>query len=393
MVNVDNQGIAGMEKYVDDHWLADLHLAGFAKGEDLDPVQLSIDLRVQHIMRDELVTAMTKYKAIAATGVVLNVHTGEVLAMVSLPDFDPNDPVDALKPDRINRMTAGVFELGSVFKSFTIATGLDTGTITLNDRVDATSSLRFGKFTIGDFHATHRVLSVPEVFTHSSNIGAARIAMKFGAQVQQDYLRRFGLLTRMKTELPEIGLPIVPARWSDITTATVAFGHGIAVTPLQVAAGDAALMNGGKLIPPTFLPRTREEADRIAVQVVKPSTSAQIRYLFRLNVTDASGSGSRAAVPGYMVGGKTGTAEKVINGRYSGNHRLNSFLAAFPMDDPQYAVLITLDDPQPERPGLPATAGMNAATAVGAVIRRSAALLGVKPRENEGNASSILAAN
>ncbi len=391
LVNVDNQGIAGMEKYVDDHWLRDLHAAGFARGEDLEPVMLSIDLRVQHVLRDELVKAVDRYHAVAAAGVVLNVHTGEVLGMVSLPDYDPNDPVDALKPDRINRMTAGVFELGSVFKSFTLATGLDTGTVTLKSKVDATHALHYGRFTIHDFHATHRVLTVPEVFTHSSNIGAARIALKFGGDVQQEYFRRFGLLSKMKTELPEIGTPIVPSKWSDITTITAAFGHGIAVTPLQVAAGDAALMNGGKLIPPTFLPRTREQADAIAKQVVKPSTSLDLRYLFRLNVE--VGSGRQAAVPGYMVGGKTGTAEKVIDGRYDSHRRLNSFLAAFPMDDPQYAVLVVIDDPKPEKPGMYATAGMNAAPTVGAVIRRSAALLGVKPIENEGGAAAILASN
>ena len=390
LVNVDNQGTAGLEKYVDDHWLTDLHKAGFARGEDLDPVKLSIDLRVQHILRDELKNAMERYKAIAAMGVVIAVHTGEVVAMASLPDYDPNDPVDAQKPDRLNRMSAGAFELGSIFKSFTLATGLDTGAITLNDRIDATHGIHVGRFTIDDFHAKHRVLTVPEVFTFSSNVGAARIALKFGAETQQAYLRRFGLLTKMKTELPEIGTPIVPARWSDLTTMTVAFGHGIAVTPLQVAAADAALMNGGKLIPPTFLPRTREEADRIAVQVVKPETSDKLRYLFRLNVEQ--GSGRNAAVPGYMVGGKTGTAEKVDHGRYSSNKRLNSFLAAFPMDDPQYAVLVVLDEPQPEKQGAAATAAMNAAPAVAGVIRRAAALLGVAPRPND-EAAAILVSN
>ena len=194
LVNVDNQGIAGIEKYVDDRWLADLHAAGFARGEELDPVKLSIDIDVQHILHDELAQAMERYKAIAAMGVVLSVHTGEVLAMVSLPDFDPNNPVDANKPDRLNRVTAGVFELGSVFKSFTLATGLDTGAITLNDRIDATSALHIGRFTIHDFHATHRMLTVPEVFTHSSNIGAARIALKFGGAVQQEYLQALRIL-------------------------------------------------------------------------------------------------------------------------------------------------------------------------------------------------------
>ncbi|HZP19945.1 MAG TPA: penicillin-binding protein 2 [Bauldia sp.] len=390
LVNIDNQGIAGFEKYVDDHWLADLHQVGFARGEDLEPVKLSIDLRVQHILRDELAAGLARYQAVAGCGIVLDVHTGEVLAMVSLPDYDPNDPVDANKPDRLNRVSAGVFELGSVFKSFTLAMGLDSGAITMDDRIDATRGISVGRFTIDDFHAKHRVLTVPEVFIFSSNVGAARIALKVGAARQQEYLRRFGLLSKVDTNIPEVGSPIVPARWGELTTMTVAFGHGIAVSPLAVAAGDAALMNGGLLIPPTFTPRTREEAAKLAVRVVKPETSEKLKYLFRLNVE--KGSGSKAAVPGYMVGGKTGTAEKVEGGRYSATKRLNSFLAAFPMDDPQYAVLVVIDEPKPEKPGAGATAAANAAPIVGNVIRRSAALLGVKPRLEEKD-GAILVSN
>jgi cell division protein FtsI (penicillin-binding protein 3) len=387
LVNIDNQGIAGFEKWVDDHGLADLHAAGFARGHDVEPVRLSIDLRVQHILRDELVGAMQRYRAIGASGVILDVHTGEVLAMVSLPDYDPNDPVDANQPDRLNRMSAGTYELGSVFKSFTFAMALDSGAVSMNDTIDATHGIRVGRFTIDDFHAKHRVLTVPEVFTYSSNIGAARMALATGKDQQQAYLRRFGLLTRLKTDLPEVATPIVPAKWSDVTAMTVAFGHGIAVTPLQTAVADAALMNGGFLIPPTFEPRTREEADKLAVRVIKPETGDKLRYLFRLNVE--KGSGKSADVPGYMVGGKTGTAEKVVNGRYSGNHRLNSFLAAFPIDNPQYAVLVVLDDPQAEKQGGGTTAGSNAAPVVGAVIRRTAALLGVEPR-NDSQLSALL---
>ena len=388
LVDIDNHGIAGMEKYVDDHWLGALRQAGFARGDELAPVKLSIDIRVQHILRDELEAGMQRYRAVGGAGVILNIHTGEVLAMASLPDFDPNDPVDAHRPDRLNRASAGAFELGSVFKSFTFAMAFDTGAVSMDDKIDATHGIRVGRFTIDDFHAKHRVLTVPEVFTFSSNIGAARMALKVGADRQQEYLRRFGLLTRENTEIPEVATPILPAKWSDLTVMTVAFGHGIAVTPLQVVAADAALMNGGMLIPPTFLPRTREEADKLAVRVVKPETSEKLRYLFRLNVLQ--GSGRNAAVPGYLVGGKTGTAEKVENGRYSATKRLNSFLAAFPMDDPQFAVLVVLDDPQPEKPGEGAVAAMNTAPVVAAVIRRAAALLGVKPRLEEENGAVVV---
>ena len=379
LVNVDNQGIAGLEKYVDDRWLSDLHQAGFARGEDLDPVKLSLDLRVQHILRDELTAAIERYQAIAATGIVLNVKTGEVLAMVSLPDFDPNDPVDANKPDRLNRTSAGAFEVGSIFKSFTFAMALDSGAVTLEDRIDASRPIRVGRFTINDFHGKNRVLTVPEVFIYSSNVGAARMALKVGGERQKAYLERFGFTRKVKTDLPEVALPIVPKKWSELTTMTVAFGHGMAVTPLQVAVADAALVNGGTLIPPTFLVRDAETAAGLGEQVVSRETSDALRYLLRLNVE--KGSGKRAAVPGYRVGGKTGTAEKVENGRYSAQKRLNSFLAAFPMDDPQYVVLVVLDEPKAEKQGGGTTAAANAAPTVAAVIRRAAALLGVEPRE------------
>ena len=379
LVNVDNQGIAGLEKYVDDRWLSDLHQAGFARGEDLEPVKLSLDLRVQHILRDELTAAIERYQAIAATGIVLNVKTGEVLAMVSLPDFDPNDPVDANKPDRLNRTSAGAFEVGSIFKSFTFAMALDSGAVTLEDRIDASRPIRVGRFTINDFHGKNRVLTVPEVFIYSSNVGAARMALKVGGERQKAYLERFGFTRKVKTDLPEVALPIVPKKWSELTTMTVAFGHGMAVTPLQVAVADAALVNGGTLIPPTFLMRDAETAAGLGEQVVSRETSDALRYLLRLNVE--KGSGKRAAVPGYRVGGKTGTAEKVENGRYSAQKRLNSFLAAFPMDDPQYVVLVVLDEPKAEKQGGGTTAAANAAPTVAAVIRRAAALLGVEPRE------------
>lgn len=377
-VNVDNQGIAGIEKFVDDRWLADLHAAGFARGEELDPVNLSIDLSVQHILRDELAQAMERYRAIGAAGIILKAHTGEVMAMASLPDFDPNEPADALKPDRLNRVSAGAYELGSIFKSFTFAMALDSGTVTMGSQIDASRAIRVGGHTINDFHGKYRVLSVPEVFIYSSNIGSAKMALGVGQEGQQAYLRRFGFFDKVSTDLPEVARPIVPKKWSEVTTMTVAFGHGIAVTPLQVAVADAALVNGGKLIAPTFLPRSREEADAIATPMVSRETSRHMRTLFTMNV--AKGSGRRAAVPGYNVGGKTGTAEKVVDGRYSSTTRLNSFLAAFPMDDPQYVVLIVLDEPKREKEGTGVTAGWNAAPTVKAVIRRSAALLGVKPR-------------
>ncbi|MEP4290434.1 MAG: penicillin-binding protein 2, partial [Rhizobiaceae bacterium] len=376
--NIDNQGIAGVEKHLDDSWLRQLHSSGFSVDKELEPVQLSVDLRVQHYVRATLVEAMEKYQAIAAAGVVLNVHTGEIVAMSSLPDYNPNKPVDALKKDRLNRMSAGVFEMGSTFKTFTTAMALDSGKVTLADKFDARNPIRIGRFRITDFHGKKRVLTVPEVFIYSSNIGTAKMADVVGIKGHQEFLTRMGLLSKMEgLELPEIARPTQPKKWKKVNSITISYGHGISTTPLQTAVAAAALVNGGKLIPPTLFPRTAEQADALARQVLKPQTSDAMRYLLRLNVV--KGSGRRAEVPGFLVGGKTGTAEKVINGGYSNKHRFNAFLSAFPVNDPQYVVLVIVDEPKPEEGKRYATAGMNAAPAVANIVKRSAPLLDVQP--------------
>lgn len=378
-VNIDNQGIAGIEKYIDEAFLNDLHDAGFATGNGLEPVQLSLDLRVQHVVRDELQQALTRYRAIAGIGVVLDVNTGEVLGMSSVPDYDSNNRDEALDKDKMNRATVGVFEMGSTFKGFNTAMALDSGIVRITDSFDATHGLTIGGFTIDDFHGKHRVLTVPEIFIYSSNVGSARMALAIGTQVQHDYFERFGLLDTLKTELPETGAPIVPKMpWAKVTTVTMAFGHGISVSPMQTAAAAAALVNGGYLVSPTFMPRGVEEAAKVARPILRPETSLLMRRLFRLNVM--KGSGTRAAVPGYSVGGKTGTAEKVENGRYSANKRRNAFIAAFPMDAPKYLVLVVLDEPKSEKPGIGATAGLNCAPVAGNIIRRIAPMLGVEPK-------------
>ena len=377
LTNIDNQGISGMEKYIDGQGLSDLQLSGLADPKDLAPVKLSIDLRVQHIVHDEITTALQKYQAIAAGAVVLNVKTGEVLAMASVPDFDPNNPFNAQDKDRLNRMSAGLYEMGSTIKSFTTAMALDSGKVNMSSRFDATRPITIGRQTIRDFHGKGRVLTVPEVFIYSSNIGSAREADVVGIEGHREFLHRMGILERMKTELPEVARPTEPKVWKKVHSITIAFGHGMSTTPLQTAVGAAALMNGGYLMPPSFLMRSQDEAMQAATRVVSEKTSENMRYLYRLNAE--KGSGKRAEVPGYRVGGKTGTAEKVVNGRYSKDKRFNAFLAAFPMDDPQYVVLSIVDEPKPEKPGMGATAGSNAAPIVANIIRRSAAMLGVKP--------------
>jgi len=380
LVNIDNKGISGMEKYIDDQGLADLQASGLANPKDLKPVKLSIDLRVQHIVHDEITQALGRYRAIAAGAVVLNAKTGEVVAMASVPDYDPNNPFNAHEKDRLNRMSAGTYEMGSTIKSFTTAMALDSGKVNLNSTFDARRPITIGRQTIRDFHGKGRVLTVPEVFIYSSNIGSAREADVVGIDGHREFLHRLGLLDRMKTELPETARPSEPKTWKKVHSITISFGHGMSTTPLQTAVGAVALVNGGMLMNPTFLPRTEAEALAGATRVLHEQTSADMRYLYKLNATKGSGgSGARAAVEGYRVGGKTGTAEKVVNGRYASDVRFNAFLAAFPMDDPQYVVLSIVDEPKSEKPGLPATAGMNAAPIVRNIIERAAPLLGVQP--------------
>ena len=391
-VNIDNQGIAGMEKWLDGHGLAALHMAGLATDRLQNPVELAVDLRVQHALRDELIAARAKFSTIAAAGIVLDVRTGEIVAMVSEPDYDPNNPHEALDPTRINRLTTGVYEMGSTFKAFTVAMALDSGKATLKSSFDAHNPLHYGTFDIHDFEPMQRSLTVPEIFTYSSNIGAARIAMAVGIEGHKAFLKKMGQLDRLRTELPESAEPIVPKRWGELNTITIAFGHGLSVAPLQAVMGIAALMNGGILIPPTFLKRSEAEARALGKRVIKPETSEIMRYLMRLNVE--KGTASKADVKGYYIGGKTGTADKVVFGRYSKTKVLTDFMAVMPADQPRYLLLIMLDEPHatPETHGFK-TSGWNAVPTGAAVVARIAPLLGIEPRMNLPTADQLILAS
>ena len=390
-VNIDNQGIAGIEKWIDGQGLAALHMAGLATDRLQKPVELAVDLRVQFALRDELVKAREKFNAKAAAGIITDVNTGEIVAMVSEPDYDPNNPREANDPTRINRLTTGVYEMGSTFKVFTVAMALDSGKVNLNSSFDARASLRYGRFTIHDDHPIPRMLTVPEIFTYSSNIGAARMALDGGVDAHQKFLRKLGQLDRLRTELPESAEPIVPKRWGELNTVTIAFGHGLSVAPLQAVMGVAATMNGGLLLPPTFLKRSREEALQVGKQVLKPETSQMMRYLMRLNAE--KGTGTKANVGGYYIGGKTGTAEKVVNGRYSKTKLLTDFMAVLPADKPRYLILVMLDEPRTAQGTFGfATAGWNAAPTVAKVIGRVAPLLGIEPRFDLPKADQLILA-
>lgn len=377
LVDVDNRGLAGMEKFVDDN--PQLTMMNPQTESGGETVAVSLDVGVQHVLREELKNAMAAYKAKAAAGIVMDVHSGEVVGLASLPDYDPNHREQALDKDRINRIGFGVYEMGSVFKVFTVAGVLDLGLANLNTSYDATGAIHYGGFTISDFHGKHRPLTVTEAFIYSSNVATAKMALHMGVNRHRAFLKKLGLLAPVTTELGPSAAPIVPKHWKKLNTMTIAFGHGLSVTPLQLATATLPLVNGGIAVQPTFLPRSREEAMQSSERVLKPATSAAMLKLMRMNVV--KGTGKKAEAEGYRVGGKTGTAEKVVGGRYSNSALLNSFLAAFPTDDPQYLVLVMLDEPQ--RVALTkgyATAGWNAAPTVGKIVARVGPILGVNPK-------------
>lgn len=380
-VNIDNQGIAGIERHMDGENVALLQELGLARGNALAPVQLSVDMRVQHVVYSELLDALSRYQAIAAAGVIMDVHTGEVLALASLPDFNPNEPATALVKDSFNRVTSGIFEPGSIFKTVTMAGALDSGAVNITDQFDARFGIRFGRYTIDDFHGKHRILSLPEVFKYSSNIGTIRVMQAMGKENYRAFLSRMGFDQRVPFELPEMRLPSVPKDFSEVGAATASFGHGLSVSPLHMVTAYSAFVNGGNYVPPTLYKRNVGEAQQLYRQVLQPRTSEYIRYLLRLNAIDSGGSGSRMnkIALGFRVGGKTGTAEKVVDGRYSSTKVTNFFGSAFPLDNPRYAMIIMVDEPKRENPQSGTTAGWNAGEVTGRIIKRIAPMLGIQP--------------
>ncbi|HEV2303523.1 MAG TPA: penicillin-binding protein 2 [Stellaceae bacterium] len=371
---IDNKGFAGVERGLD----------GVLDGRS-EPVQLSIDVRLQYILHHELQRVVEDFTAKSAAGLIMNVNTGEILAMVSLPDFDPNrpdapdaaDPGVPLKERLFNRATLGDYEIGSVFKIFTVAMALDSGVATMTSRFDATNPIKIGRFTISDYHGKRRPLSVPEIIAYSSNIGAAKIGVAAGPTRLRDYLGRFGLLQPPTLELSEVGRPHFPKVWHEVNVLTIAFGHGISETLLNIADGACAIVNGGILRQPTLLKLPRGYAPE-GRRVISQETSLRMRKLLRLVVE--SGTAKMAAAPGYVVGGKTGTAERVEHGAYARHSLRSSFIGVFPMNDPKYLILTMVDEPHGTKASYGyATAGWTAAPATKRIVERIAPLLGVGP--------------
>ena len=361
--NVDGMGQAGLEQAFDD-----------VLRSGRDPLRLSLDLRVQHIVREELARQIISFEGIGGTGVVLDVDSGETIAMVSLPDFDPNGSGDIPDEAEFNRASLGVYEMGSTFKIFNTAMALEEGTTSLTGGYDATNPIKISRFTINDDHPKARWLSTPEIFMYSSNIGSVKMAMDAGTEAQKAFMGRIGFLGKLPLELPERGRPLWPSTWREINTMTIAFGHGISVSPMHLASGVATVVNGGIKQPITLL---RTDAPGPGERVISENTSHDMRRLMRLVVL--GGTGRKSAAEGYLIGGKTGTAEKPGGrGGYNKKSLISSFVAAFPMNAPRYVVLIMVDEPKGQKHSHGyASGGWVAAPAVKRIVERAAPLLGV----------------
>lgn len=364
-VDRDGLGLAGVERGYDDV---------LASGKD---VYLSLDLRLQHVVKREVSRAIDEFTAKAGTGVIMDAQTGEVLAGVSLPDFDLNLSGSADDNARFNRLTLGVYELGSMFKIFSTAALLELHDVGMGYRFDATKPIKVGRFSINDYHAQKRIMTVPEVFMYSSNIGSAMMGQMVGGEALKNFYDDLGLLSPMNFGIREVGHPMVPSPWREVSTMTASYGHGIATTPLQMTTAVATIVNGGMSVSPSVVMGQKgDKGFKSDVRVISEETSEDMRKLLRLVVTE--GTGKNAEAKGYMVGGKTGTAEKSVNGRYDRSKLISSFVGAFPMNDPRYVVMVMVDEPKGNKKSYGyATAGWVAAPAVSRIVTSTASVLGL----------------
>jgi cell division protein FtsI (penicillin-binding protein 3) len=372
--NVDDHGIAGLEASFDKLLL-----------EGDEPLLTTIDVRIQHALRREVYHSMKTFSGVAAAGVVMDVNTGEILGAVSLPDFDPHNITQKNKAAMFNNLTLGVFEPGSTFKIFTTAAAIENAGAQMGTTYDAREPIHIGRFKISDYHAQKRIMTLPEVFMHSSNVGSIKMAQAVGVDPFKNFLKDLGLFSKPDLEIPEVGAPIIKTKWHEIDMMTASFGHGIAVSPLQLVTAASSIMNGGILVKPTLVldkGQSGYRSGKNSLRVVSEKTAHRMRQLMRLVVT--GGTGSKADVPGFNVGGKTGTADKAVGGHYDKNKRRSSFMGFFPAEAPKYAVFIMVDEPKGTKESYGyATAGWVAAPAVGKVIESIVAIEGMKPEESD----------
>jgi cell division protein FtsI (penicillin-binding protein 3) len=379
--NVDNLGLNGIEKVLDKTYnLA----AGADTPRGLPKLRTTLDLRLQHALRDELLAAQDFFGAKAAAGVLMNVNTGEVLALSSLPDYDPNRREGAQAEGRRNHITADIYELGSVFKAFTIAMVIDEGLAAPSDVYDIAAPLRIGGFSLLEHHARGKTATVEEILERSHNLGAARLALKAGPARQQAFLRKLGLLAPLELQTGVTAAPLLPNPWREVNTVTISYGHGISVTPLSFAAAACTLINGGYKITPHFIPSSDGSVPARGERILNAATSDAMRRMLRATVEN--GTGRQAQVPGYAIGGKTGTAKKPKNGVYS-DDVITSFFAAFPINAPEFLVFVMLDEPRRQDGAPNNEAAYNAVPSAGATLKRIIPILGIPP-EN----SAIMAA-
>lgn len=373
--DVDNKGLGGIERKFDKFLVS---------AKEKESLPLSLDIRVQHVLRDELLVGIEKFNAQGGAGMIMNVRTGEILAMVSLPDFDPNQ-VGKIGPQKdvlFNRITLGAYEMGSSFKIFSTAMYLERGAESVHTKFDVTVPLRVGRFRITDIHPARYPLTVAEIFTESSNIGVAKMAMQMGGAHQKDFFKKLGFFQSSSLEIPEIGAPLYPKDWSEATTITASYGYGISISPLQLATAIGGILNKGVMQQPTLLKASSGEISK-GKRVVSEETSEIMRKLMYMVVTQ--GTGRKAQVKGYEVGGKTGTANTLEGGSYKKGTNMTSFVGAFPMSNPQYIVLIMVDRPKPTKETYGFTSGgWNAAPVAAKVIERIAPLLHVVPVRDVG---------
>ncbi|MDR0678059.1 MAG: penicillin-binding protein 2 [Holosporaceae bacterium] len=360
--DVDNVGIAGIEKVFDT-----------SLRESSEPLILSLDVKIQHAVRDELQKGIDEFNAIGGAAIVMKISTGEIISLVSLPDFDPNKNSDPTLKERFNMITSSAIEPGSSAKIFNTTMALETRRITPFTVFDARFPLKIGRFTVHDFKGLGKFLSVEEIMKYSSNIGSAKIALAIGCATQKKFFKRIGLLDHISCELSETQRPLYPSAWTDVSAITISYGHGIALSPLHLVTVVSGIVNNGILNNPTLLKREDKILGR---RIISQKTSNLMKALMRINVTE--GRNKFADVPGYFVGGKSGTAEKQKSGKYLKNVNYTGFIGSFPMTDPKYSIYVVLDEPKttPKTHGY-RTAGWNAAPLAAQIIKRIGAMLGI----------------
>lgn len=373
-------GVAGVEKYFDDY-LRD-------PSNGAKPLELALDLTIQAASERILYGGMKLMNAKGATSVLMDVHTGEVISVVSLPSFDPNDrPRPAVKGDPsdsplFNRSVQGVYELGSTFKIFAAAQAMDLGLVNENTMINTAGPMRVGGHAIGEFkNHNYGTITVSDIIMKSSNRGTGRMALMIGGERQQEFLKSLGLFDITPFEIIEAsgGKPLIPKRWTELSAVTISYGHGISTSPMHLAAAYAAIANGGTMVKPTLM---KQNGPVVGPRVITERTAREARKMLRRVVSEDDGTASFAEVPGYMVAGKTGTADKPKprGGGYYKDKVIATFASMFPADNPRYVLIVTLDEPvetsgaQPRR-----TAGWTAVPVAAEMIRRVAPLLGVRP--------------